>query len=125
MNCFTELGLAGASSKEEVVAAWRKLAMVHHPDRGGDHDTFVRLKRAYEESLKLADCSETLVRVNTKYGFAFRYDNPAWKKRWETTATKDCTACHGTGKISVAGVFHNIDVACPVCAITKRSSQDV
>lgn len=52
MSPFEQLGLTSTASKEEVTTAWRKLAMVHHPDRGGKHEEFVKLKLAYEAALK-------------------------------------------------------------------------
>lgn len=42
------LGLAPAATNGDIKATWRRLAMRHHPDRGGDHAEFIRLKTAYE-----------------------------------------------------------------------------
>ena len=36
----------------ELKAAWRKLAMQHHPDRGGDTATFIAAKAAYETAVR-------------------------------------------------------------------------
>ena len=42
------LGVDRAASEADIKAAYRKLAMKHHPDRGGDQKEFVRIKEAYE-----------------------------------------------------------------------------
>lgn len=42
------LGVAPDASFEEVRAAYKRLAMQHHPDRGGDIETFQRVKHAYD-----------------------------------------------------------------------------
>ncbi|MBR7888858.1 DnaJ domain-containing protein [Marinomonas sp. A79] len=35
-------------SKADIKQQYRKLAQQHHPDRGGDQDTFISLRQAYE-----------------------------------------------------------------------------
>jgi hypothetical protein len=52
----TTLGLERNASREQIKAAYRRLAMRHHPDRGGDPDTFRRVKEAYENLKTSADC---------------------------------------------------------------------
>ena len=42
------LGLRGSVSDEEIAKAWRKRALLHHPDRGGDHEMIVLVNAAYE-----------------------------------------------------------------------------
>lgn len=41
-----------ALSKKELTALYRKKAHILHPDKGGDHDQFVKLTAAYNELLK-------------------------------------------------------------------------
>lgn len=48
MNYYRTLGLEPNASEEEVKKAYRKLAMKHHPDRGGDEAEFKKIKEAYE-----------------------------------------------------------------------------
>ncbi len=45
------LGVGPEASRAEVVAAYRALARVHHPDVGGTEEDFRRLRRAYEQGL--------------------------------------------------------------------------
>lgn len=42
------LGLPHDADAEAIKAAWRRAAMRLHPDRGGDHQQFIRIKAAYE-----------------------------------------------------------------------------
>ncbi len=46
------LGVTAESSLEEVKSAFRKMALEHHPDRGGSAELFIRLKRAYDAIVK-------------------------------------------------------------------------
>jgi curved DNA-binding protein len=48
MNPYQILGLKPGASEEEIKKAYRKLAMKHHPDRGGDEAEFKKIKEAYE-----------------------------------------------------------------------------
>ncbi|PIE69519.1 MAG: hypothetical protein CSA21_02510 [Deltaproteobacteria bacterium] len=43
-------------SRKEVTRIFRKQAMTHHPDRGGDTETFIRLFTAYETLLRKPGC---------------------------------------------------------------------
>jgi DnaJ domain len=48
--CLATLGLGRDATTEQVKAAYRKLALVHHPDMGGDPGEFDRIKRAYDQA---------------------------------------------------------------------------
>lgn len=48
MSHYDTLGVGKSASPEEIKAAYRKLAMKHHPDRGGDPMQFQKLTEAYE-----------------------------------------------------------------------------
>jgi len=45
------LGLRADAGWDKIKQAFRELASLHHPDRGGNSDTFIKVRRAYE-SLK-------------------------------------------------------------------------
>lgn len=47
------LGLTWPCSEEDVRTAWKRAAFESHPDRGGTHDEFVTIHRAYEMCLAL------------------------------------------------------------------------
>jgi hypothetical protein len=61
MTCFDVLGLTAEATVDEIKAAYRRLAMERHPDRGGDEKEFVELQAAYEEALALAGAVEPFV----------------------------------------------------------------
>ncbi|WP_407305909.1 DnaJ domain-containing protein [Acinetobacter sp.] len=47
-NYHAILGVANNAAADDVVKAYRRLAMQHHPDRGGDQEMFKNMKAAYE-----------------------------------------------------------------------------
>ena len=51
---FATLHLLPSAPAAVVSAAYKALARLHHPDRGGDHNAMLRINRAYEE---LENCS--------------------------------------------------------------------
>lgn len=48
MDYYSILGVGKSASPEDIKAAYRKLAMKHHPDRGGDAKKFQEISEAYE-----------------------------------------------------------------------------
>jgi hypothetical protein len=50
MNCYKALGIIPPVSMDELKAAYRKSAALHHPDRGGNHQTMVGINEAYEQA---------------------------------------------------------------------------
>lgn len=48
MDYYSTLGLKRGASDDEIKKAYRKLAMKHHPDRGGDEKKFKEVSTAYE-----------------------------------------------------------------------------
>ncbi len=48
MDYYSTLGITRNASQEEIKKAYRKMAMQHHPDRGGDEKKFKQISEAYE-----------------------------------------------------------------------------
>jgi len=48
MDYYNRLGVSKTASPEEIKQAYKKLAMQHHPDRGGDSTTFQKINEAYD-----------------------------------------------------------------------------
>ena len=48
MDYYSTLGLQRNASEDDIKKAYRKMAMKHHPDRGGDETTFKQISEAYE-----------------------------------------------------------------------------
>jgi DnaJ-class molecular chaperone len=85
---FELLGVSDDSSQEEVRQAWRRLAALHHPDRGGDAAKFSALHNAYREALALA--AQRLCRV-------CRGTGSESIQRGFHTLSVPCRACGGSG----------------------------
>lgn len=46
------LGVNSKASRDEIDAAYRRLAHEHHPDRGGSHDAMARINAARDQALE-------------------------------------------------------------------------
>jgi DnaJ-class molecular chaperone len=48
MNPYTVLGISNTTEKKEIKRAYRKLASIHHPDKGGDTEKYQEIQNAYD-----------------------------------------------------------------------------
>ena len=48
MTLYDDLDLRPDCSPEDIKQRYRTLAQQHHPDKGGDEETFTKIKLAYE-----------------------------------------------------------------------------
>jgi len=65
MNPYTILGLEPACSDDDVRAAYRRLANIHHPDAGGKEGAFRSVHEAYQ-LLKTKDARRAYERAITR-----------------------------------------------------------
>lgn len=89
---FEILGLTSLATTDEVKKAWRKLAAIHHPDKGGDAAKFHELRTVYNRCLELAQLND-LAQIN-------------------------CPICNGTGKIDnpkQRGFYGQFKLMCQSC----------
>jgi molecular chaperone DnaJ len=47
-NFYTVLGVSETASQDEIKKAYRKLAIEHHPDKGGSEEVFKKISEAYD-----------------------------------------------------------------------------
>ena len=57
---FDILGISENSSFDDIHKAFRKLALIHHPDRGGQDEQFKKIRRAYEDLMEGKKYPDTL-----------------------------------------------------------------
>jgi DnaJ-class molecular chaperone len=69
MDYYDTLGVPRTASQEEIKKAYRKLAMEHHPDRGGDNNKFQEISVAYDT---LGDPNKRAQYDNTPRPFPFQ-----------------------------------------------------
>jgi DnaJ-class molecular chaperone len=48
MSLYEKLGISKDASKDDIKKAFRKLAVTHHPDKGGNEEKFKEISHAYE-----------------------------------------------------------------------------
>jgi DnaJ family protein A protein 2 len=48
MSLYETLGVTKDATQDEIKKSYKKLAMKHHPDRGGDTELFQKISHAYE-----------------------------------------------------------------------------
>lgn len=69
MDYYSTLGVSRTASQDEIKKAYRKLAMQHHPDKGGDENKFKEINTAYDT---LSDPQKRA-----------EYDNPQPQYNWQ------------------------------------------
>lgn len=52
MTHYKTLGVSKDATEEQIKKAFKKLALKHHPDRGGDSEKFKEIQKAYETLTK-------------------------------------------------------------------------
>lgn len=78
-GAFALLGLARSARVDDVVAARRRLAKLHHPDAGGDASTMQDVNRAVEVVLAvLAAGGATPLRHDAGVPTVVHADHPGW-----------------------------------------------
>lgn len=69
MDYYSLLGVGKSATQDEIKRAYRKLAMKHHPDKGGDPAQFQKIQEAYDT---LGDQQKRQQYDNPQPDFSFR-----------------------------------------------------
>ena len=78
MDHYSTLGVPRNASQDEIKKAYRKLAMTHHPDKGGNPVEFQKLNDAYEvlsNTDKRLQYDNPSSRPNNPFGAGNQFDN--------------------------------------------------
>ena len=70
-NPYEVLGVEASADKDQIKKAYRKLAMKHHPDKGGDEDKFKEVSEAYS---LLSDEAKRRAWEASRHGPPFGFD---------------------------------------------------
>jgi curved DNA-binding protein len=74
MDYYSILGVGRNASPEEIKRAYRKLAMKHHPDRGGDTQTLAQINEAYD-TLKDPQKRQQYDTLQTQHQYRYNTQN--------------------------------------------------
>ncbi|CAE8647646.1 unnamed protein product [Polarella glacialis] len=114
---FTVLGLRPGASAGEIRLAYRRLALQHHPDKGGDTNVFQEITAAHEALLEKAQdqSAPSTPRTNVR------------RSRSRTPPKTQSSAMIGFGKyreMSYESVLQTDPVYCKWVAETARKQED-
>lgn len=76
MDYYSTLGLNRGASPEEIKKAYKKMAMKHHPDRGGDEQKFKEVEEAYRTLSDPQKKQMFDMGINPNQGQSFRQGSP-------------------------------------------------
>jgi DnaJ-class molecular chaperone len=90
-QAFEVMGITKQSSLKDCKAAYRRLCMEHHPDRGGSHDKFFEIQTSYKKVLEYVK-QPVICEVCTGSGSISKMNG-------FNTIRTPCQFCNGTGEV--------------------------
>ena len=94
VSSYEGLGVKPGCGVAALKEVWRGLASKHHPDKGGDSETFSKIRSMY--SIVLAE---------------------------ETALEAICKLCNGTGVVWMGNGFGKMQVTCHDCGGVSKFSK--
>jgi DnaJ family protein A protein 2 len=124
---YEVLGLPNTATHDEVKKAYRKLILLHHPDKGGDPEQFDKITKAYEylsqpkpEPL-FSGTTEHFIHVSLEEALLggtrlhhLKHVTPC------AACTKLCDRCKGHGVIIIQTFVSRVQQTCDVCLGKRR-----
>lgn len=104
MKNYQILGLESTATIAEVKAKFKKLSLIHHPDRGGDTNMFIKIRQAYEAILEPKSPFD--IDIETMY----KRDFQEFKRRQEEERQKRKKGRYTFGKISLVGNAYRFEI---------------
>ena len=118
------LSLAAGASKKRLKTAYRRAAMKHHPDKGGDQECFILAKEAYDLLVEqgtterhepqqgfshLEGFGNPFAGVEVRVRYQKQSDTPTAEERWNAHREAMRTAAAAGVSFSTAawGIFFN------------------
>lgn len=103
---------------EELKKVYKKLILKHHPDKGGDAETFNKIQQEYEE--RLASFEKVSEPVNFEVSLEEAYTGFSKKIRLKTErrckgCSQECQMCKGLGQINFHLGPFSMSQQCPMC----------
>jgi DnaJ-class molecular chaperone len=124
---YEVLGLPNTATHDEVKKAYRKLILLHHPDKGGDPEQFNKVTKAYEylsqpkpepvfEGTKEHTVHVSLAEavLGGKRMYQLKHVSPC------SACTKLCDMCHGRGMVVHQMFMFHIQQPCDKCLGRRR-----
>ena len=138
MSVYDDLGVPRGASDEDIKKAYRKLVMIHHPDKGGDSETFQKVSSAYEilsDPVKRAELDvpqgfTASPKKHYEYNVTVSLDEAflGVKKNLRITRNKECDVCNGHGvfsrQIRLGPFMQTMSQGCNVCHMRGSLPQE-
>lgn len=119
--------MEACSTPEELKKAYRKLALKHHPDKGGDPEVFKQITKEYEDRLANFEGEEEDRTYNIEINLSDAYVGVTKKfmvhneKRCRGCSVP-CPMCQGKGKMIIEMGPFRMEHHCGMCGGTGGSS---
>lgn len=125
-NPYSILGVLPNASKDEIRKAYKKLALKHHPDKGGSPEEFKKITDAYESLTQEPSEMPIQRRLNDHHHSIYvsledLHNGKVVKLKMnldecDFSSGVTCAQCHGSGKIQMGPMMmFGLAFPCPMC----------
>ena len=86
-NFYEVLGVSETATQDEIKKAYRKLAIEHHPDKGGNEDKFKEIAQAYDTLSDPTKRTQYDSRNNNPFGNGFNPFDELFRQHYQNGKT--------------------------------------